>query len=84
MTAPFYVLAPSFFSLVINGILVFILYLIIIFNFRSLIKTDDYLKLIPIIGTMAIAVGIHGILHLGLEQAYNFNPYLYAFTPLRI
>ena len=56
MPATLYVLAPSFFCLVINGILLFILLLMVIFNFRSFIKTD-YIKLLPIIGTVAIAIG---------------------------
>jgi hypothetical protein len=77
MATPLYLLTPSFFALVINGFLLFILLFIVIFNFRSFIKTD-YIKLLPIIGIMSIAFGIHGSLHLGLEQAYNYNP-LYLF-----
>ena len=79
MPATLYVLAPSFFCLVINGILLFILLLMVIFNFRSFIKTD-YIKLLPIIGTVAIAIGMHGMLHLGLEQAYNYNPIYLLFN----
>ena len=79
MPATLYVLAPSFFCLVINGILLFILLLMVIFNFRSFIKTD-YIKLLPIIGTVAIAIGMHGLLHLGLEQAYNYNPLYLLFN----
>lgn len=79
MPASLYVLAPSFFCLVINGFLLFILLLMVIFNFRSFIKTD-YIKLLPIIGTLAIAIGIHGLLHLGLEQAYNYNPIYLLFN----
>ena len=79
MPATLYVLAPSFFCLVINGILLFILLLMVIFNFRSFINTD-YIKLLPIIGTIAIAIGMHGMLHLGLEQAYNYNPLYLIFN----
>jgi hypothetical protein len=79
MPASLYVLAPSFFCLVINGFLLFILLLMVIFNFRSLIKAD-YIKLLPIIGTVAIAIGMHGLLHLGLEQAYNYNPIYLLFN----
>ena len=85
MTNSLFILAPSFFCLVINGFLLFILLLMVIFNFRSLKKVAtvrkpihiDHIKLIPLIGTVAIAIGIHGLLHLGLEQAYNYNPYTY-------
>ena len=79
MPASLYVLAPSFFCLVINGFLLFILLLMVIFNFRSFIKTD-YIKLLPIIGTVAIGIGMHGMLHLGLEQAYNYNPLYLLFN----
>jgi hypothetical protein len=79
MPASLYVLAPSFFCLVINGFLLFILLLMVIFNFRSFIKTD-YIKLLPIIGTVTIAIGMHGMLHLGLEQAYNYNPLYLIFN----
>jgi hypothetical protein len=79
MPASLYVLAPSFFCLVINGFLIFILLLMVIFNFRSFIKTD-YIKLLPIIGTVAIAIGMHGMLHLGLEQSYNYNPLYLLFN----
>jgi hypothetical protein len=51
----------------------------VIFNFRSFIKTD-YIKLLPIIGTVAISIGMHGMLHLGLEQAYNYNPLYLIFN----
>jgi len=79
MPATLYVLAPSFFCLVVNGILLFILLLMVIFNFRSFITTD-YIKLLPIIGNVAIAIGMHGMLHLGLEQAYNYNPLYLLFN----
>ena len=79
MTSSLYVLAPSFLSLVINGILIFIIFSIIFLNFRSFIKTD-YIKILPIIGIISIAIGIHGSLHLGLEQAYHYNPLYLLFN----
>jgi len=33
-----------------------------------------------IIGALAIAIGVHGSLHLGLEQAYGYNPLLSFFA----
>jgi hypothetical protein len=36
-------------------------------------------KLLPIIGTIAIAICMHGLFHLGLEEAYNYNPLLSSF-----
>ena len=76
MTNSLFILAPSFFCLVFNGIFLLLMILLIIFNYKSFVSID-HIKLIPLIGTVAIAIGIHGLLHLGLEQAYNYNPYTY-------
>ena len=74
---PLYLIWPAFVSLLINGTLLFILSLIVIFNFKSLIKTD-IIQLLPIVAILSVSFGVHGILHIQLEQAYNFNP-LYMF-----
>ena len=77
IATPLYLIWPSFVSLFINGALLFILSLIVIFNFKSLIKTD-MIQLLPIVAIMSVSFGMHGILHIQLEQAYNYNP-LYMF-----
>jgi hypothetical protein len=77
--ATLFVLAPSFLSLGFNGFLILIFMFIILFNFKSFLKMD-YQKQLQLIGTLAIAFGVHGTLHLGLENAYNFNPYLLLFN----
>jgi hypothetical protein len=74
---PLYLIWPAFVSLLINGTLLLILSLIVIFNFKSLIKTD-IIQLLPIVAILSVSFGMHGILHIQLEQAYNFNP-LYMF-----
>jgi len=28
-----------------------------------------------LLSTVTIAIGIHGLIHLGVEGQYNFNPY---------
>ena len=58
-------LAPSFYAHIINGILLLIGLILLFKNYSNIIL---FLVLL-----LSIAVGIHGILHLGLEKNYNFN-----------
>jgi uncharacterized membrane protein len=71
---PIYVLAPSFFALAISGFLLLAYVFVLVTHFSSFLKID-YTKKLQIIGIFALAIGVHGSLHLGLENAYNFNPY---------
>jgi uncharacterized membrane protein len=69
-----YVLAPSFFALAISGFLLLAYVFVLVTHFSSFLKID-YTKQLQIIGIFALAIGVHGSLHLGLENTYNFNPY---------
>ena len=71
---PIYVLAPSFFALAISGFLLLAYIFVLGTHFNSFLKSD-YTKKLQIIGIFALAIGVHGSLHLGLENTYNFNPY---------
>jgi hypothetical protein len=64
---------PSFYAHSLNGLLVFISVVIIILNF-TIFKNLDIYKRITILLLVSIAIGIHGISHLGLEYVYNFDP----------
>lgn len=64
---------PSFYAHGLNGLLIFISVIILILNF-TIIKNLDIYKRITILLLVSIAIGIHGISHLGLEYVYNFNP----------
>lgn len=77
--ATFLILAPSFFSQLFNGVLIFIFLFILFTNYNAFYKSD-FTKKLQIIGTLAIAIGVHGSLHLGLEQAYGYNPLLSFFA----
>lgn len=77
--ATFFILAPSFFSQLFNGLLIFIFLVILFTNYNTFIKTN-YITKLQIIGSLAIAIGVHGSLHLGLEQAYGYNPLLSFFA----
>lgn len=73
--AVFYVYAPSYFAQVANGLLILVFLYILLSHYRVFLKTN-YVTQLQIIGALAILVGIHGILHLGLEQIYGYNPLL--------
>lgn len=74
-----YYLAPSFYAHTINGILLFIALIIIITNYSKLIRLEAYPgRTAYLILMLSIAVGIHGISHLGLERVYGFNPLKYV------
>ena len=65
---------PSFYSHVINGILL-LLTLIILFKYYSSVKHIEKYKLINLVLLLSIAFGIHSISHLGLEKIYGYNPF---------
>ncbi len=64
---------PSFYSLPITGILILLVFIKIIFNWSEFkqLAMVDYLIILLL---LTIALGAHGLLHLGLETYYNYNP----------
>lgn len=69
-----YLIAPSLNSLFFTGILILAIFYFSIVNFTKLMKLPYYDKLI-LLSTITIAIGIHGLIHLGVETSYGFNPY---------
>ena len=67
-------IAPSLNSLFITGMLLLVIFFLIITNFNQLMKYRLYEK-ITMLSFIVIAIGIHGLIHLGVEQQYGFNPY---------
>ena len=65
-------LIPSFYAHIFNGFLLFVAIILLIFNYSAIKRSDPY-KLVMFIFIFSIAVGIHGLSHLGLETVYNFN-----------
>jgi hypothetical protein len=66
--------SPSLTALFITGILLLFIFIFIIANFRSLMKLPK-VDLISVLCVFTIAIGSHGLLHLGVEKQYHFNPY---------
>lgn len=56
-----------------NGLLVFAAAVVAYINFSVLRRLDPY-KLVMIFLVFSIAIGIHGLSHMGLEAVYGFNP----------
>jgi hypothetical protein len=67
-------IAPSLNSLFFTGILLLIIFFLIIKHFKQLINMNFYNKTV-MLSTLVIAIGVHGLIHLGVEQYYGFNPY---------
>lgn len=53
---------PSFYSLVLTGIILLIIFILLLKNFKSIIHINSY-RLIVLLSTLAIAIGNHGVLH---------------------
>jgi hypothetical protein len=68
-------LPPSVYAHIFNGILLFIALIVIALNYSKLKKYEGYPGSTAIlILLLSIAVGVHGISHLGLERVYGYNP----------
>lgn len=64
---------PSFYMNVTNGILLLLAIYILVVNFSE-IKTMESYKIIVLVLLFSTVVGIHGLLHLGMEKSDNTLP----------
>ena len=71
LAPPFY--APSFYAHIINGLLMLFAFMLLYKNYSTISKLEPY-KLIILTLIFSLCVGVHGLLHLGLETIYNYNP----------
>lgn len=67
-------IAPSMSALLLTGLLLLSILIIFLFNFNRFSKLNYYQKII-ILSLITLAIGIHGVIHLGVESVYGFNPY---------
>lgn len=67
-------IAPSLNSLFFTGFILLFILVIFIFNYKQFTKLDFY-KRLAILSLISIAIGVHGLIHLGVEVVYGFNPY---------
>ncbi len=66
--------APSVNALFVTGFILLAIIIVIFNNYKRIMNLNYYQK-IMLLSTLAIAIGIHGLIHLGVEKEYNFNPY---------
>lgn len=64
---------PSLYAHVLNGILLFVAFILFCKNYSKIIHLEPY-KLIMLTLFFSVCVGIHSLSHLGLEINYGFNP----------
>ena len=64
---------PSFYAHILNGLFLLLSAVILYNNYDKITKSSPY-QLLTLTLIMSIAVGIHGLSHLGLETVYGFNP----------
>jgi hypothetical protein len=67
-------LAPSLHSLFVTGILLLAIAYLLVTNFAAFKRLDVYRKT-TLLALLTVAVGVHGLIHLGTESVYGFNPY---------
>lgn len=65
--------APSIYAHMMNAILLFISVILIYRNYSTIsrIAATEKVKLVLL---FSLAIGLHGLSHLGLEYMYKFNP----------
>lgn len=66
-------LAPSFIALTVTGFILVFMLIVLARNFKEISKASA-IELASFMCVLSIAIGSHGMLHLGLEYVYGFNP----------
>ncbi len=69
-----YLIAPSFNALLITGLILLFIIILLVKHYKSISELGYYQK-IMLLTSLSIAVGSHGLMHLGVEKQYKFNPY---------
>lgn len=70
-------ISPSFYACILNGLLL-LLALFLLYSNYSEVKSFDLYKIMMLILIFSLAIGIHGLMHLGLEVYYKYNPLQYV------
>jgi hypothetical protein len=64
---------PSYYAHIINGLLLLVAVFIAAKNYPKIVVLEPY-KLTLLTLCFSVAIGIHGLSHLGLEMGYGYNP----------
>lgn len=65
---------PSFWGNVIQGLFILFFLICFLFNWKQFQQFSFYQKCIIIL-FIGILIGMHSLLHLGLEFVYDWNPF---------
>jgi len=65
--------SPSLYAHIINAVLLLTAVILLFSNYSNIKKIEPYKKIILIL-LFSIAIGVHGLSHLGLEFVYGYNP----------
>jgi len=60
-------------SLAFTGLILMFVIILTIINYKKFAKIAP-IELISFLCVLSIAIGSHGLLHLGLEVVYGYNP----------
>ena len=69
-----YLVAPAFNALFITAFILFIIFLLLVINFKSILSLSYY-KQIALLTSLSIAFCSHGLIQMNIETRYKFNPY---------
>jgi hypothetical protein len=64
---------PSILAHIVSGAFMFVALFCLVNSYSQLRKLDAYRSMVLIL-LFSIAVGLHGVSHLGLEKQYSYNP----------
>ena len=67
-------IAPSLSSLFVTGFFLLYIFYLLVKHFKQFVNLDFYRKT-TLLALLVGAVGVHGLIHIGVEDSYNFNPY---------
>ena len=64
---------PSFFATALTGLIMVAILLTVMFSWSKVKNFTLYEKII-VSALFGMVIGVHGLLHLGMEATYHFNP----------
>lgn len=70
---------PSILAHTVSGAFMLVAFFCLLSCYSQLRKLDPYRALVLLL-LFSIAIGVHGVSHLGLEKEYDYNPmYVFGF-----
>jgi len=64
---------PSILSHILSGVFLFAGMIVLVMHYSRISSVSPYRILLMLL-VISVAIGVHGISHLGLEKVYGYNP----------